>query len=76
MFLKNSKLLGVSGLIIAIALTAYAADNRTKLKPGFNLFSPQQENPRRAPHSFPLPVRRGEGVQAGEKHFRRNAATG
>src|SRR5262249_48941226 len=30
-------------LVIAIALTAYGADNRTKLKPGWNLFSTQQD---------------------------------
>src|SRR5438094_1751276 len=31
------------GLMLAVALTAYAADSRTKLKPGWNLFSPQQD---------------------------------
>jgi hypothetical protein len=33
----------VSGLLLAALLSLYAADNRTKLKPGFNLFSPQQD---------------------------------
>lgn len=36
-----------AGLLLAIglslALSAAAADNRTKLKPGFNMFSPQQD---------------------------------
>ena len=31
------------GLVLAVALGAYAADSRTKLKPGWNLFSPQQD---------------------------------
>src|SRR5215467_4987811 len=42
MVLKNSRLLAVLGLIVA-AVLAYGADNRTKLKPGFNFFSPQQD---------------------------------
>src|SRR5215470_9820826 len=42
MLLKNSRLLAVLGVIVAAAL-AYGADNRTKLKPGFNFFSPQQD---------------------------------
>src|SRR6185369_6064216 len=40
---KNARFSIVVGLILAIALTAYAADSRTKLKPGWNLFSPQQD---------------------------------
>jgi len=40
---KNARFSIVVGLILAIALTAYAADTRTKLKPGWNLFSPQQD---------------------------------
>jgi Zn-dependent protease with chaperone function len=43
MFWKNSKFSIALGLILAITLTAYAADSRTKLKPGWNLFSPQQD---------------------------------
>src|SRR5438094_10097460 len=31
------------GLVLAVTLGAYAADSRTKLKPGWNLFSPQQD---------------------------------
>src|SRR5438094_5454480 len=31
------------GLVLAVGLGAYAADSRTKLKPGWNLFSPQQD---------------------------------
>src|SRR5215831_16820063 len=42
MVLKNSRVLAVLG-IIASAVLAYGADNRTKLKPGFNFFSPQQD---------------------------------
>ena len=43
MFAKNSKILIILGLMVAVALTAYAADSRTKLKPGWNLFSAQQD---------------------------------
>jgi Zn-dependent protease with chaperone function len=43
MVAKNSKLLMVLTLFLAIALTANAADSRTKLKPGWNLFSPEQD---------------------------------
>ena len=43
MFSKSSKISIIVGFILAIALTAYAADSRTKLKPGWNLFSPQQD---------------------------------
>jgi predicted Zn-dependent protease len=42
MVLKNSRLLAVLVLIVAVTL-AYGADNRTKLKPGLNFFSPQQD---------------------------------
>jgi Zn-dependent protease with chaperone function len=42
-FSKNSKLGPVLAFILAIALSAYAADSRSKLKPGWNLFSPQQD---------------------------------
>ncbi len=40
---KNSRLIQILGLVLAVVLTAYAADSRTKLKPGWNLFSPQQD---------------------------------
>jgi Zn-dependent protease with chaperone function len=43
MFSKNSKISLILGLILVTALTASAADSRTKLKPGWNLFSPQQD---------------------------------
>jgi predicted Zn-dependent protease len=43
MYSRNSKISMVLALIVAVALTAYAADNRTKLKPGWNLFSPEQD---------------------------------
>src|SRR5262245_61531943 len=43
MFSRNSRFLTILGFVLAIALTAYAADSRTKLKPGWNLFSPQQD---------------------------------
>src|SRR5262245_25168593 len=43
MFSKHSRFSMILGLVLAIALTAYAADSRTKLKPGWNLFSPQQD---------------------------------
>src|SRR5688572_17198246 len=43
MFRKNSKISLILSLILAITVTAYAADTRTKLKPGRNLFSPQQD---------------------------------
>jgi beta-barrel assembly-enhancing protease len=43
MFAKPSRFSIILGLVLAIALTAYAADSRTKLKPGWNLFSPQQD---------------------------------
>src|SRR2546425_2210103 len=40
---KTSKFVTILGLILALVVTAYAADSRTKLKPGWNLFSPQQD---------------------------------
>jgi hypothetical protein len=43
MFSKNPRTIASLILVLAIALTAYAADNRTRLKPGFNLFSSQQD---------------------------------
>jgi beta-barrel assembly-enhancing protease len=43
MFSKNSRFLTVLALLTVITPSAYAADNRTKLKPGWNLFSTQQD---------------------------------
>src|SRR5436305_600951 len=43
MLSKNCRFVAISGLILALVFTAYAADTRTKLKPGWNLFSPQQD---------------------------------
>src|SRR3954470_11266931 len=43
MFSKNFKSFTILGLTVLITLAAYGADNRTKLKPGWNLFSPQQD---------------------------------
>jgi hypothetical protein len=40
---RNTRIVVVAGLILTALITLYAADNRTKLKPGFNLFSPQQD---------------------------------
>src|SRR5215467_4981195 len=40
---RNSKIFLILGFVLVIALAAHAADTRTKLKPGFNLFSPQQD---------------------------------
>src|SRR5437867_7833157 len=40
---QNSRFVMILGLILAVVLTAYAADSRTRLKPGWNLFSPQQD---------------------------------
>jgi beta-barrel assembly-enhancing protease len=42
-FSKTPHVLAILGLIFVIALTANAADSRSKLKPGWNLFSPQQD---------------------------------
>src|SRR5713101_6687272 len=43
MLSRNCRLLTILGLTLAVVLSAYAADSRTKLKPGWNLFSPQQD---------------------------------
>src|SRR5499426_2091889 len=43
MFAKHSRFFMILGLLLAVALTAYAADSRTRLKPGWNLFSPEQD---------------------------------
>jgi len=43
MLSKNSGFIVIVALILAVALGAYAADSRTKLKPGWNLFSPKQD---------------------------------
>src|SRR5438552_3913142 len=40
---QNSRFVMILGLILAVVLTAYAADSRTRLKQGWNLFSPQQD---------------------------------
>jgi Peptidase family M48 len=42
-FSKTPRVWAILGLIFVIALTANAADSRSKLKPGWNLFSPQQD---------------------------------
>src|SRR5215510_2402706 len=42
-FSKTPNVWAILGLIFVIALNAYAADSRSKLKPGWNLFSPQQD---------------------------------
>src|SRR5262249_19325050 len=39
----NSKVLTILTFVLAFAVAVYAADSRTKLKPGWNLFSPQQD---------------------------------
>jgi predicted Zn-dependent protease len=43
MLLKSWRVSTILFLILAVALSAYAADNRTKLKPGLNLFSSKQD---------------------------------
>src|SRR5262245_21861675 len=43
MLSRKSTYFSLLALLAAIALTAYAADTRTKLKPGFNLFSAKQD---------------------------------
>jgi Zn-dependent protease with chaperone function len=43
MFPRNYKICMILGLLLAVACIAYGADARTKLKPGWNLFSPQQD---------------------------------
>src|ERR1051326_5788160 len=40
---RNTRILAVVGFLLTVLTVLYAADNRTKLKPGFNLFSPQQD---------------------------------
>jgi Peptidase family M48 len=40
---KNSRLVTILGLTLAVVLAAFGADNRTKLKPGLNFFSPKQD---------------------------------
>src|SRR5437667_9387969 len=42
MLSRTWKISTILALTLALALAAYA-DNRTKLKPGWNLFSPQQD---------------------------------
>jgi Zn-dependent protease with chaperone function len=42
-FSKNSRLGAILAVMLAVALSTYAADSRSKLKPGWNLFSPQQD---------------------------------
>ena len=41
--LRYARTLVAAGFILTVLITLHAADNRTKLKPGFNLFSPQQD---------------------------------
>ena len=43
MFSENFTRWTILGLTLAIALAAYGADNRTKLKPGINIFSPKTD---------------------------------
>src|SRR5438132_7504275 len=43
MLSKKCRVVAILGLILALVFTAYAADSRTKLKPGWNLFSTQQD---------------------------------
>src|SRR5438128_2086651 len=43
MLSKNSRFIVIFLMILAVALGAYAAYSRTKLKPGWNLFSPKQD---------------------------------
>ena len=40
---RKSRAVTILGLILALVVTAWAADSRTKLKPGWNLFSTQQD---------------------------------
>jgi hypothetical protein len=39
---RQARVLAAAGLFLTVVISAHA-DNRTKLKPGFNLFSPQQD---------------------------------
>ena len=43
MLSRKFRVLAVLAIIVAAVLAAFAADNRTKLKPAFNFFSPQQD---------------------------------
>jgi predicted Zn-dependent protease len=40
---KNTKVVVILAFTLAIALAVYGADSRTKMKPGFNLFSPKDD---------------------------------
>src|SRR6516162_2394906 len=40
---RNPRVLTIVGLIVAVALAAYGADKRTKLKPGFNILKPKDD---------------------------------
>jgi predicted Zn-dependent protease len=40
---KNPSVLTIVGLIALVALAAYGADRRTKLKPGFNILKPKDD---------------------------------
>jgi len=40
---KNSRVVTILALTLAVVLAAYGADNRTKLKLGLNFFSPKQD---------------------------------
>lgn len=40
---KNCRFWAAAALIAVFVIAAYGADNRTKLKPGFNLFSPKDD---------------------------------
>jgi Zn-dependent protease with chaperone function len=43
MISRNGRLLVIAGFTLAVAIVVYGADNRTKMKPGFNFFSVQQD---------------------------------
>ena len=40
---RNPRIVTILGLIVAVALAAYGADKRTKLKPGFNILKPKDD---------------------------------
>src|SRR5437870_4203129 len=40
---RSVRIIAVTGFLLSALIGLYAADNRTKLKPGFDLFSPQQD---------------------------------
>ena len=40
---QKSRAVTILGLILALVVSTWAADSRTQLKPGWNLFSPQQD---------------------------------